>query len=442
MIEKIIDLAKNLIPIALIGAGGIGKTSIALAVLHHDRIKQRFGNDRRFIRCDQFPASRAHLLRRLSNIIGAGAENPEGLAPLRTFLSSKEMLIVLDNAESILGPQGTDAQEIYAVVEELSRFDNICICITSRISITPPDYKRLDVPTLSMDAACDTFYRIYDSDDRSNLINNILEHLDFHLLSITLLATVAYQNKWDTNLLVGEWERQRTSVLQTVHNKSLTAAIELSLVSPMFQELGPEARALLGVIAFFLQGVNKNNFDWLFPTIPRRTDVFDKFCILSLTYRSNGFIMMLAPLRDHFFPKDPKSSSLLCVARAHYFARISVEIDPNKPNFRETQWIVSEDVNVEHLLDIFTTIDPNSDGVWDACANFMRHLYWHKKRPTILRPKIERLPDDHNSKPECLSSLSWLFYSVGNYAECKRLLAHTLTLQRERENVHVVAQTL
>ena len=442
LIEKIVGLADNHNPVALIGPGGIGKTSLALAVLHHDHVKDRFGGNRRFIRCDEFPASRANFLRRLSKVIGAGIDNPEDLVSLRSFLSSEEMFVVLDNAESILDPQGTDGSEIYRVVEELSRFSNICLCITSRITTFPPDCETLEVPTLPMEAARDAFYGIYKYGGRSDAINGILKQLDFHPLSVTLLATVAYQNKWDTSRLAREWERRQTGVLQTEHNISLAATIELSLASPMFRELGPGARELLGVIAFFPQGVDENNLDWFFPAISDIHTIFDKFCILSLAYRSGDFVTMLAPLRDYLRPIDPTQSPLLCTTKELYFTRLSIRVDSPVPTSRETRWITSEDVNVEHLLGVFTSTNADLEDVWDACTNFLAHLYWYKPRRTILRSKVERLPDDHPSKAGCLFQLSRVVGSMGDDAEQKSLLLRALALRRKEGNDHQIGRTL
>jgi tetratricopeptide (TPR) repeat protein len=443
LIEEIVAQAESLSPITLIGAGGIGKTSVALAVLHSEHIKRRFGDNRRFVRCDQFSASRANFLNRLSEVIGAGVKNPKDLTPLRPSLSSKETFIILDNAESILDPQGTDGQEIYGLVEELSQLDNVWLCITSRITTVPSDCKCLAVPTLSMDAAHSTFYRIYDNDERLGHIDKILEQLDFHPLSVALLATVARQNQWGNNRLVEEWKRHQTGMLQTEHNKSLAVTIELSLASPMFQQLGPDARGLLGVVAFFPQGVDEKNLDWLFPTIPNRQTIFDRFCILSLTYRSHGFITMLAPLRDHLYPKDPKASTLLSATKDHYITRLSVVPDPNDPKFGDTRWITSEDLNAEHLLNVFVSTDPDSNDIWNGCDGFVRHLLWHKPRQTVLGQKIEQLPEGHRRKPRSLFELSGLFKCLGNRGEEKRLLTHALELWRERRDLdYWVARTL
>ena len=75
---------------------------------------------------------------------------------------------------------------------------------------------------------------------------------------------------------------------------------------------------------------------------------------------------MLEPLRGHLRPKDPGSSPLLCATKDHHFRRLSIPLKPPEPGFEEAQWITSEDVNVEHLLDVFTSIDAHSVNVWKA----------------------------------------------------------------------------
>ena len=329
-------------------------TAPGVTVLHHDRIKKRFGNTRRFIRCDELPASPVHFLNRLSKVVGAEIENPESLTPLRSFLSSKEMIMVLDNAESILNPRGPDARDIYAVVEELSQLKTMCLGITSRVSTVPRCCERPAIPVLSTESARDIFYDVYNNGVQSDITNNLLRELNFHALS------------------------RRFAVLRT-HSDGLGATTELLLASPTFRKLGPDVRDFLGIVAFFPQGVNGNNADWLFSTVPDRRNIFYEFCALSLTRQTNGFLTVIAPLRDYLCPKDPTSSPLLYTMKEHYFSRLSVNVSPRSPDFGETQRAKSEDVNVEHLLDVFATVDADSDTVWNAYSGFMQHLFLAQK---------------------------------------------------------------
>ena len=314
LIGEVVGLAESLESIVLIGAVGIGKTSIALTALHHDRIKERFGENRRFIRCSQFPASPADFLSRLSQAVGAGLGNPEDLTSLRPFLSSKEIFIILDGAEFIFDPHATNAQGIYRIVEELCQFDTICLCITSRIVVVPPCCTRLEIPTLSMEAACDIFNGVYGNGERSGITNDLIRRLDFNPLSVTLLANIASRNAWDHDQLAKEWATHGVDVLRRGY-ESLGVTVGLSLTSPWFRSLGPNARGILEVIACFPRGIDTVDLDWFFSAVPDRKRILDAFCVLSLAYMSEGFINVPAPIRDYLSPRGPKSFPFLSATK-------------------------------------------------------------------------------------------------------------------------------
>ena len=48
----------------------------------------------------------------------------------------------------------------------------------------------------------------------------------------------------------------------------------------------------------------------------------------------------------------------------------------------EGRWIVSGDVNLEHTLEVFTTINPGED-VWDSCDAPVDHLLTNHNSPFL-----------------------------------------------------------
>jgi hypothetical protein len=198
---------------------------------------------RGFVCCDQFTASCANFLRRFPKAIGTGVENPEDLTPLRPFMASREIPIVLDNAESILDPQGAIAQENQYGYREAEQGLQCLPLYHFPHYHRPP--RLLRVLKLSMEAAREVFWRMYQYGGKLDSASNIFEQPDFHIISVTLLATLEHQNMWNGNRLEREWERLRTDVIWTGYNESLACTVGLSLASPMFRELGPDARGRL-----------------------------------------------------------------------------------------------------------------------------------------------------------------------------------------------------
>ncbi|KAJ7192658.1 hypothetical protein GGX14DRAFT_528349 [Mycena pura] len=91
--------------IAVLGAGGMGKTSLARAVLHHPDISLKYGEYRIFVACDGVSTA-AELVALIGNYQGLElGKNPAQI--IRHFASRPPTLLILDNLETAWEPMGS-----------------------------------------------------------------------------------------------------------------------------------------------------------------------------------------------------------------------------------------------------------------------------------------------------------------------------------------------
>lgn len=297
-----LDHFDRVMSLILSGAVGVGKTTIALTLLHHDRIKARFGNNRHFIRCSDLANSLESFLEHLSSAIGLPPIGTMELLRPRLLARPSPLVLVLDGVEGILDPLAVDSKEITAAIEEVAQCRNVCILATSRMAIDISGFQTIEVPTISAHGARDMFYTLC-SLDRSTVIDDLVETLDLHPLSVVLLAGAAREKTWDEPTLLREWDDGQADALELDENQSLAAAIESALAYPTIQRLGPAVQQTLEAISAFPDGLNETRVERMFPTISGAGAVVDVLCRFHLVERRDGFVRMLSPFRFHFLQR-------------------------------------------------------------------------------------------------------------------------------------------
>ena len=436
--------------IALIGMGGIGKTSIAKVVTNDPSIVEHFGKERYFIKCDDFNASLDNFLDRVAQVLGAKGTGHQAvtMSTLRPFLRKADILLVFDNVESVTDAP-IDSDRIAEAIGEFASYSSVSLILTTRTTILPTDivFERINVPPLDEDSAWKAFSTVYGRVESSKVqpLRELLFQLDHHPLSINLLAQAGVQNGWSPSELEAAWERESTQILHLNRPgrnvskiQSLSVTIELSLHSPTIQSLGDDAREVMRAIAFLPRGVNRDKLQEMFPSVRNIHEIFDTLGRMSLTIRSDdGFVTMLAPIRLHM-SADEDYGGLLGDLRTYYYTELdaSSQLSPGDEGFEQMKWIGSEDDNVERLINYFLISSPtNHSATLDAstaCENFLHLLYAQKPRRTILGPLVEKLPENHSelamAKGWCLRRLGELERYLGDLAEARELLSDSQEL--------------
>ena len=292
VVGRILDFTDQIGSVALFGPIGIGKSTVALTLLHHDRTEAKFGQHRYFLQCDNLTNSPEGFLERLSDAVHT--ERTTSMAQLRSQLkSSPPLILLLDGVDPILDPLTTETQEISAMIEEFGNYEHVCLVTTSRLHLDLRGFDRVEVPTLSQDSARDAFYSLCHL-GRSPAVDDIITQLDFHPLSIDLLAGCVRENSWDEPTLLKTWSNDQTGALKIGYHRKLKDAMEPALRSPTIVMHGTIVLDVLETIAASPRGVEERELKKT-AGAGKIIEVLSKF---SLVYHQDRYVRMLSPVRS------------------------------------------------------------------------------------------------------------------------------------------------
>ncbi|KAJ7452562.1 hypothetical protein FB451DRAFT_1050752, partial [Mycena latifolia] len=313
--------------IAILGAGGLGKTSLARAVLHHPKITARYDQHRVFIACDTASSS-LQLAAAIGAHIGLKAGRDLTQPVIVHFRRAPPSMLILDNLETVWEPRET-REDLEIFLSSLADIDHLTLIITmrgaerpARVRWTRPFLQPL-VP-LTLDAARKTFIDIADDGYSSDDIDKILVLADNMPLAIDLLAhLVDYEG---LPSVLDRWETESTSLVSDGHDKdsNLDLSISLSLASPRIAS-HPHALDLLSLLSLLPDGLA--DIDLIQSQLPLVNPLACKAALLrtSLAYVDpRGQLKVLAPIREYVRTRHPPMAPIVQPILKHFFKLLEI----------------------------------------------------------------------------------------------------------------------
>ncbi|KAJ7028295.1 hypothetical protein C8F04DRAFT_1266012 [Mycena alexandri] len=340
--------------IAILGAGGMGKTSLSRAALHHPQVVVKYGQHRFFVACDT-----THTKIELAALIGAhlGLKSGNDLTRLliRHFSSGPPALLILDNLETVWDPTKSRG-EIEEFLSLLTDIKHLALIITMRgaerpakVSWTRPFLAQL-VP-LGKAAARQTLLDITDDVHAKEDVDNILSLTDNLPLAINLIAHLVESEGCST--VLSRWKEEKTAIISEGYDRksNLDISISMSLSSPRVTSV-PRSRDLLSLLSILPDGLADVELRQANIPIDHIRRCKTALLRTSLAYEDQGRLKSLVPIREYFQKFQPPSPQLLRPLRLYFHELLDLctKHRGTLPSRGATDRIALNFANVQNLL--------------------------------------------------------------------------------------------
>ncbi|KAJ7744845.1 hypothetical protein B0H16DRAFT_1422376, partial [Mycena metata] len=313
--------------IAILGAGGMGKTSLAQTVLHYHEIIIKYQENRLFVACDT-----ASNKVELAGLVGAhlGMKPGKDLtqAVIYHLSDGPPTLLILDNLETAWEP-AESRKEVEEFLSLLTDIASLALMITMRGAERPSkvQWTRPFLPPLEplvQEAARKMFIDI--AEDRHSLeeMDEVLHLADNMPLSINLLAH-AVDVEGCTAILL-RWQREHTSVISEGYDRksNLELSISLSLESSRFTSV-PHSEDLLSLLSILPDGLSDVELKQSNFAIQDILDSKRALVRTALAYTDNRKrLKALVPIREYMAKFLPPTEKMIRPLLEHFQGLLKV----------------------------------------------------------------------------------------------------------------------
>ncbi|KAJ7264293.1 hypothetical protein C8J57DRAFT_1718718 [Mycena rebaudengoi] len=303
---------------AILGAGGMGKTSLATAALHNPQVEAKYSH-RYFVPCHSSPTC-TELAAKIANHIGLEKGSNMAKKVAHYFIHAPPSLLVLDNLETPWEPLSSRS-EVEEFLSLLTDVPHLGLMITLRGAERPSKVKwtcpfLAPLQPLSNVAARQTFIEVADEGHDDASIKELLELTGNLPLAVSLIASVAGSEGCAKAL--SRWKLESTRMLSDGYDQrsSLDISIMLSYTS---SRMTPGAQELLSILSMLPDGLADADL------VQAKLPILDILaCKATLIQTALAFVgqdqhlKVLVPIREHILNIHPPANALKLRLREHF----------------------------------------------------------------------------------------------------------------------------
>ncbi|KAJ7578955.1 hypothetical protein C8J56DRAFT_1170172 [Mycena floridula] len=421
--------------LALLGAGGQGKTATALKVMAHPAMKRFYSRKNSlWVPCDE-ATSPEMFLHVLYNSLAITVDTHNTLEDIVNELRkiSKPIILLLDNFETpwnVPEARGTMAR----ILQDIAQFPHVALFVTMRATVAPCEeieWEEMRIQTLDPAASHQLFISIHPKSQDDPKLPELLDMLGHMALAVKLMARYGKNTGQKAAQLISGYQATGTSMLGSAQGSdrqnSVSVSICMSLESTLVKnELN--AAQLLQMIAMLPSGTSPETLQqWWAENLENLNGALRVLLEASLLEQRTTTYFVLPVIRSYLLDSSHFSSNIYdsMVKAACNFLRQYNSFNPGEHSFQNDMDARSiEEINLQAIL--LQTSESNQDVI-----EALQTLAWHQCR---VRPRteviqhavklVQNVADQNSLVGHVLHCYATILYALTHFEEC--LLQHKL----------------